>query len=265
MNLDMQLNKGAASGSDGKGGPRLQSSGAGTAQGPATTAAATSVSATGATTEAPTAGVTNLAGLATNSASLEAVRRAQELAAKMGFRQDPQFGPLINLFPGQMPPEVTIQPKPTKAPVLRLDALGREIDEQGNVVNVSKPSSLSTLKVNINKQKKDSFQILEPELEVDQEKNPQFDPRIGINKNKFLRRKRMTFQFVEAGIWSKDAELLKLRSQFGEARAKEQKAKQAQLAKAKAAPDINPNLIEVGARIVTKEKQKDPIPEVEWW
>ena len=79
--------------------------------------------------------------------NVEAVKRAQELAAKMGFRQDPQFAPLINMFPGQMPPEVTYQPKPAKAPVLRLDALGREIDEHGNVVSAAKVTNLSTLKV----------------------------------------------------------------------------------------------------------------------
>ncbi|CAN0909378.1 Protein RDM16 [Linum grandiflorum] len=196
----------------------------------------------------------------------EAVRRAQELAAKMGFRQDPEFGPLINLFPGQMQTEVAVPQKPTKVPVLRVDALGREIDEHGNIVNVTKPSNLSTLKVNINKQKKDAFQILKPELEVDPESNPHFDARMGIDKVKLLRPKRMSFQFVEEGKWSKDAESIKLRNQFGEERARDMKARQALHAKAKAAPDINPNLIEVGERAMTaKEKAKDPIPEAEWW
>lgn len=60
-------------------------------------------------------------------------------------------------------------------------------------------------------------------------------------------------------------DILVLQSKFGEAQAKEHKAKQAQLAKAKAAPDINPNLIEVAERVITKEKPKDPIPDVEWW
>lgn len=82
-----------------------------------------------------------------NLPNYEAVRRAQELAARMGFRQDPQFAPLINMFPGQMVTDIAIPQKPTKAPVLRLDAHGREIDEHGNVVNVTKPSNLSTLKV----------------------------------------------------------------------------------------------------------------------
>ncbi|KAL3521009.1 hypothetical protein ACH5RR_019158 [Cinchona calisaya] len=229
----------------------------------ATRSVSTLPSSAAASVNPPPIGLPHLPGL--NHERFEAVKKAQELAAKMGFRQDPEFAPLINMFPGQIPPEVSIQPKPAKAPVLRLDALGREVDEQGNVVNVPKVNNLSTLKVNINKQKKDAFQILKPELDVDPEENPYFDPRMGIDKNKILRPKRMTFQFVEEGKWSKDAEIIKLKSQFGEARAKELKAKQAQLAKAKAEPDVNPNLIEVSERVIIKEKQKETIPEVEWW
>ncbi|OVA12422.1 protein of unknown function DUF1115 [Macleaya cordata] len=210
-------------------------------------------------------GMATLPGLA-NVPNYEAVKRAQELAAKMGFHQDPEFAPLINMFPGQAPVEVSVQQKPAKAPVLRLDALGREIDEHGNVINMPKLTNLSTLKVNINKQKKDAFQILKPELDVDPESNPHYDERMGINKTKLLRPKRMSFQFVEEGSWSKQADHIRFKSQFGEAQAKELKTKQAQLAKAKAEPDINPNLIEVSERVITaKEKPKDPIPEVEWW
>ncbi|KEH31276.1 U4/U6 small nuclear Prp3-like ribonucleoprotein [Medicago truncatula] len=155
--------------------------------------------------------------------------------------------------------------KRTKAPFLRLDAQGREIDEHGNVVNVTKPSNLSTLKVNINKQKKDAFEILKPVLDVNPESNPHFDERMGIDKTKLLRPKRMNFLFVEEGKWSRDAESIKWKSKFGEAQAKEQKDKQAQLAKAKAAPDINPNLIEITERVAMKAKLKDPIPDIGWW
>ncbi|PON75357.1 U4/U6 small nuclear ribonucleoprotein Prp [Parasponia andersonii] len=267
------LNKGATTSSDASAnlGPKegaklgtISSATPGTAVS-GTTLSSSSLPAAGAASVNPSAsGMATSAGL-TAVPNYEAVKRAQELAARMGFRQDPEFAPLINLFPGQSTPDVIIPQKPTKAPVLRLDALGREIDEHGNVVNLTKPSNLSTLKVNINKQKKDSFQILKPDLDVDPESNPHFDSSMGVNKTKLLRPKRMSFQFVEEGKWSKDAEHIKLKSKFGEAQAKEHKAKQAQLAKAKAAPDINPNLIEVSERVITKEKPKEPIPEVEWW
>ncbi|KAK7275631.1 hypothetical protein RIF29_16751 [Crotalaria pallida] len=92
------------------------------------------------------------------------------------------------------------QLKPTaNAPVLRLDGRGREIDEQGNVVNVTKPSNLATLKVNINKQKKEAFEILKPVLDFDPESNPHFDPRIGIDKTKLLWPKRTGIEFVAEG------------------------------------------------------------------
>lgn len=215
--------------------------------------------------------VTGMASIMPGYASIpnyEAVKRAQELAAKLGFHQDPEFMPLLNMFPGQVPDQFGTagQQKPAKAPVLRLDAQGREIDEQGNVIDKPKITNLSTLKVNINKQKKEAFQILRPEFDEDPNSNPHFDPKMGVNKTKLLRPKRMTFQFVEEGKWSKEAEILKFKSQFGEAQAKELKIKQAQLAKAKAELDINPNLIEVSERVPTKEeKPKDPIPDVEWW
>ncbi|KAI3847691.1 hypothetical protein MKX03_019501 [Papaver bracteatum] len=197
--------------------------------------------------------------------ALQMKKQAQELAAKMGCHQDPGFAPLINMFPRQMPREVSILQKPPKAPVLHLDAHGREVDEQDNVINQPKLTNLSTLKVNINKQKKDAFQILKPELELDPKSNPHYDQRMGINKAKLLRPKRIGFQFVEQGAWSKQAEIAKFKNQFGEAQAKELKIKQAQLAKSKAGPDINPNLIKVPDRVIIKEKHKDPIPEVECW
>lgn len=57
-----------------------------------------------------------------------------------------------------------------------------------------------------------------------------------------------------------------MQGQYGEAKAKEIKAKQAALSKAKAEADINPNLIEVSERVPTKEeKPKDSIPDIEWW
>ncbi|KAG5390420.1 hypothetical protein IGI04_031961 [Brassica rapa subsp. trilocularis] len=196
-----------------------------------------------------------------STSNIEAVRKAQELAAKMTFRHDPSA---LNYFSGQAPTEtMAVTQKPAKPPVLRVDAHGREIDEHGNVISVTKPSNLTTLKVNINKQKKDAFQILKPQLEVNPEENPHFDPRMGIDKNKILRPKRMSFEFVEEGKWTRDAESLKLKSQFGEAKARELKVKQAHLAKA--SDGINPNLIVVSERAPRKEKPKEGIPDVEWW
>lgn len=49
---------------------------------------------------------------------------------------------------------------------------------------------------------------------MDPDKNPHFDPDMGIDKNKLLRPKRMNFLFVEEGKWSRDAEITKLKVSF---------------------------------------------------
>lgn len=64
--------------------------------------------------------------------------------------------------------------------------------------------------VNINKQKKEAFQILKPDLDADAE-NAHFDPGMGVNKTKLLRPKRMSFQFVEEGKWSKQADIMRFK------------------------------------------------------
>ncbi|KAG0569474.1 hypothetical protein KC19_6G093400 [Ceratodon purpureus] len=210
----------------------------------------------------PNVGAPNVGALA----NYEAIKRAHELAMRLGFHQIP-FG--MPTMPTMMPTNLAEDggSKSVKAPVLRLDAQGREIDEHGNVVERSKVTNVSTLKVNINKQKKEAFQILHPELEEDPVDHPFFDDRVAFDKKKLVRPRRPSFQFVEEGKWSKQAEMQKLRAQYGEAKAKEMKIKQAALSKAKAEADINPNLIEVSERVPVKEekKVKDPIPDIEWW
>lgn len=156
----MQLNKGASSSSESsslvkpKDEVKLPSSSTGkllvsstqSVAPVATSSAFTLPPAAAASVMPPASGIGALAGL-TSIPNFEAVKRAQELAAKMGFRQDPEFAPLINMFPGHISTDVAVQQKPAKAPVLRLDALGREIDEHGNVINMPKLNNLSTLKV----------------------------------------------------------------------------------------------------------------------
>lgn len=200
-------------------------------------------------------------------ANIEALKRVQEVAARLGIPQNTESFPFLSMIQRQSTNELGTagQQRDVKRPVLLLDAQGREIDEHGNVVERTKISNLSTLKVNINKHKKESFQILHPELEEDPINNRFFDPDMGVDKKKLVRPKRPSFQFVVEGSLAKQAEISRMKSRFGEAQAKEIKMKQAALAKAKAEADINPNLIEVSERFPIKEKTKDPIPDVEWW
>lgn len=65
--------------------------------------------------------------------------------------------------------------------------------------------------VNINKQKKEAFQIIKPDLDAIAESNPHFDESMGINKTKLLRPKRPGFQFLEEGKMSRMAELQRIK------------------------------------------------------
>lgn len=67
------------------------------------------------------------------------------------------------------------------------------------------------IQVNINKQKKEAFQIIKPDFDAIAESSSYFDPRMGINKNKLLRPKRPSFQFVEEGQMSKMAEIQRIK------------------------------------------------------
>lgn len=69
------------------------------------------------------------------------------------------------------------------------------------------------IQVNINKQKKDAFHIIKPDFDAIAESSSHFDPRMGINKNKLLRPKRPSFQFVEEGQMSKMADIQRIKVQ----------------------------------------------------
>lgn len=79
----------------------------------------------------------------------EAVKRAQELASRWGFQQGPM--PILQMVTPPTAEELAAaaHAKSVKAPVLRLDAQGREVDENGNVVDRPKITSISTLKVSL--------------------------------------------------------------------------------------------------------------------
>lgn len=90
--------------------------------------------------EMPAAGA-NVAALA----NYEAVKRAHELALRLGFHQIPYGMPTMPTMLPTMGDDGGA--KSVKAPVLRLDAHGREVDEHGHLVERSKATSVSTLKV----------------------------------------------------------------------------------------------------------------------
>lgn len=68
-----------------------------------------------------------------------------------------------------------------------------------------------TFQVNLNKEKKEAFPHLGPEIDVDPGRNNHFDARIVTNSR---RPRRTNFEFLEEGTWSKAAEIIKLKVFF---------------------------------------------------
>eukprot|EP00898_Chlorokybus_atmophyticus_P005252 jgi/Chlat1/5728/Chrsp38S05566 len=182
-------------------------------------------------------------------------------AMARGYKPTPEMMAAI----AAMQPNLAKAAKPFRPPVLRVDAQGREIDEQGNVIE-HKVAAVSTLKVNINKAKKEAFKIERPS-EEELTTSTFFDPRMGIDKKALLRPKRSTFTFVEEGTFQKQAEAQRLRARFGDERARQEKlAKAADKRYGADEEDVNPNLIQLGSKVAPpKKREREPVPDVEWW
>merc|ERR1712100_287292 len=84
-----------------------------------------------------------------------------------------------------------------KARKLILDEFGRELDEEGNVVPM-KPQVVSTLKVNINREKDLRLQKILGLKKDGGGEEKWFDASLKVAQ-KFERPKRKTFRFLEEG------------------------------------------------------------------
>merc|ERR1719158_1065398 len=110
-------------------------------------------------------------------------RQIQEQMAKLKTQ-----GLAAGFIPGEGP----------KARKLILDEFGRELDEEGNVVPM-KPQVVSTLKVNINREKEARLKkILGLNKDGSGGESSFFDPSLKTTQ-KFERPQRKTFRFVDEG------------------------------------------------------------------
>merc|ERR1712176_718555 len=130
------------------------------------------------------------------SAAAQAAREALEKAKRAAMFQrqiQEQMAKLKNqgLAAGFLPGE---GPKARK---LILDEFGRELDEEGNVVPM-RPQVVSTLKVNINREKEARLKKILGLKKEGSNENSFFDPSLKTPM-KFERTKRKTFRFIEEG------------------------------------------------------------------
>ncbi|KAL6776099.1 PRP3 [Auxenochlorella protothecoides x Auxenochlorella symbiontica] len=94
-----------------------------------------------------------------------------------------------------------------------------------------------------------------------------FDPEIGHRGGRRMdQRRRGGLQFVEEGKFQKQAEISRLRREYGEGAARQLAARKAAEAAAAAADPSDPNLVPLGERPPREASPAPaPVPAVEWW
>ncbi|EIE27173.1 PRP3-domain-containing protein [Coccomyxa subellipsoidea C-169] len=157
------------------------------------------------------------------------------------------------------------KPKTFTPASLYLDDQGREVDAQGRLIQRNDTRvAAPTLKLNERVEAKKPAEPKKPEPP----KRSFYDPEMGDRLlNKVQRRPRASFEFVQHGRFEKQAEVLRLKAQFGEEAVKARPGKAFE-DKRSAAPVGDVNMIPLGQRPPKEEKKEpelDPIPDVEWW
>jgi len=210
---------------------------------------------------------TNAGGNVDLSVAASAAREALEKAKRAAMFQrqiQEQMQKLKNqgLAAGFLPGE---GPKARK---LILDEFGRELDEEGNVVPM-KPQVVSTLKVNINREKEARLKkILGLNKDGTGGEASYFDPSLRTSQT-FERQRRKTFRFMEEGALVKKEQRLVKKMQekaLGVDKEKEQQKKGKEKEKENQKKEEEEKQAELGVRkIEPKMMRREPIPEVEWW
>merc|ERR1712137_132535 len=202
------------------------------------------------------------------SAAAQAAREALEKAKRAAMFQrqiQEQMAKLKNqgLAAGFLPGE---GPKARK---LILDEFGRELDEEGNVVPM-KPQVVSTLKVNINREKEARMKKILG-VKGDGEGGEQYFDNSLKTQMRFERPKRKGFRFIEEGALVKKEKRLLQKIQekaagMDKEKKDEKKKKEEERKKALEKEAEDAKAQEEGVRkIEPKVIRREVIPDVEWW
>eukprot|EP00798_Chlamydomonas_sp_ICE-L_P006696 gene6696-3366_t len=184
---------------------------------------------------------------------LEAAKKAAEIASKI-TNAPVVAPPILQQQPAALTSSVVTAlsgipaaASSFKAPVLRLDSQGREVDEHGKPIQ-RQVQVVSTLKVNQQHVKgapapapaKTSF--LDLYAPPENEESEFHDPRMSAGGKKMDRRKRSGFEFVQEGQFQKQAEMLRLKAQYGEGAMRRGPV----LPKGPIGPGLKPNDVPIG-------------------
>jgi len=178
-------------------------------------------------------------------------RQIQEQMAKLKGQ-----GLAAGFMPGEGP----------KARKLILDEFGRELDEDGQVVPM-KPQVVSTLKVNINREKEARLKKILGLKKDGSSEQGFFDTSLKTKVHEGTeRRKRRSFRFIDEGdLVRKEQKLVKKIQEKALGIDKKEENKKKEEEKKKEEKKAEEEKQEPVKKIEPKVVRREPIPDVEWW
>jgi len=189
--------------------------------------------------------------------ALDKAKRAAMFQRQIQEQMSKLKGDGMGFLPGEGP----------KARKLILDEFGRELDEEGNVCPM-KPQVVSTLKVNINREKENRLKKILGEKEDGEEDGVKswFDNSLK-SVQRFDKPKRKTFRFVEEGSLVKREQRIvkKLQEKASGVDKKDDKKGKKEDEKKKQEEEEADKVQEGVRKIEPKILRREPIPDVEWW
>mmetsp|Transcript_19737 Transcript_19737/g.45997 ORF Transcript_19737/g.45997 Transcript_19737/m.45997 type:complete len:587 (+) Transcript_19737:89-1849(+) len=198
------------------------------------------------------------------SAAAQAAREALEKAKRAAMFQR-QIQEQMAKIKGQGLGGGFMGAEAPKARKLILDEFGRELDEDGQVVPM-KPQVVSTLKVNINREKEARLKKILGLKKDGAGENSYFDSSLKV-KERFERQKRRNFRFIEEGeLVKKEQKMIKkVQEKALGLDKKDDKKKKEEEQKKQEKKQEEEEKEQPVKKIEPKVMRREPIPDVEWW
>ncbi|CAJ1336885.1 unnamed protein product [Effrenium voratum] len=199
------------------------------------------------------------------SAAAQAAREALEKAKRAAMFQR-QIQEQMAKIKGQGLGGGFMAGEAPKARKLILDEFGRELDEDGQVVPM-KPQVVSTLKVNINREKEARLKKILGLKKEGLGDSGYFDATLKT-KDRFDRQKRRSFRFIEEGeLVKKEQKMIKKVQEkaLGIDKKDDKKKKEEEQQKKQEKKQEEEEKEQPVKKIEPKVLRREPIPEVEWW
>ncbi|GAB5363525.1 hypothetical protein AAMO2058_000890700 [Amorphochlora amoebiformis] len=183
--------------------------------------------------------------------SVGGLRSMPPVGLTPGFGNPPNFNSMQHIkskgFSGMSQTRQQIAQQKKWVP-LRLDAKGRQIDEQGNVIKMEREAT-TTLKINQKLLQREQQKLQPSQPKTGKLDDKYLDPRITVADKRSIARRRKALSFIKQGKFQRKAQALRMEQISHQLR-----------------QDRGSQLLGKGAAVLpARPIQVDELPDIEWW